>query len=93
MTAQQILEQKGYDNSDCIDILQADPEISLDMKVREKYGLGDEALHLWEGYYLGDADEEKVKAVAEKHGFQDIDDLFKQMDADLNELAENYPEK
>ena len=93
ITAQKILEKKGYDLEECTDILQADRDINLDMKVREKYGLDDEPLHLWESYYIGDADKKAVKKAAKKHGFDSIDGLLMQMDSDLLELAENFPEK
>lgn len=92
MTAQQILESKGYDNSECADILQAD-DANLDMQVREKYGLGNEPLHLWESYYRGDASKKALKKAAKKHGLESIDDLLSAMDSDLIELAEKYPSK
>lgn len=93
MTAQSILESKGYSNFECADILQADPDISLDMKVREKYGLDGEPLHLWESYYRGDASKKALKKAAKRHGFDSIDDLISAMDSDLIELAENFPAK
>lgn len=91
-TAQSILTSKGYDNFECMDIIQANQD-NLDMKVREKYGLGTEPLHLWEAYYIGDADEDVVLEAAKKHGFDDEDELFAQMDRDLLDLANEYPSK
>lgn len=92
MSAQRILENKGYDNFECSEILQSNDD-NLDMRVREKYELGSEALHLWAEYEIGDADEEVVLIAAKKNGFEDIDDLLTAMDNDLLELAENFPSK
>lgn len=92
MTAQQILERKGYDNSDCIDIISAN-ENSLDEQVRTKYGLDGEPLHLWESYYRGDASKKALKKAAKKHGFDSVDGLLSAMDSALLELAENFPSK
>ena len=90
--AEAILKEKGYDNFEITDILQANKH-NLDMQIREKYGLENQALHLWESYYIGDADEQIVLSKAIEHGFKDIDELLNQMDADLEELAINYPSK
>lgn len=92
MTAQSILERKGYDNFECMGILQAN-EDNLDMKVREKYGVDTEPLHLEADYCIGDADEDNVLEAAQKHGFDGVDGLLMQMDSDLLELAENFPAK
>lgn len=91
MTAQSILEKKGYNNFELIDIIS-----EFDMQIREKYGLEDEPLHLWESYYIGDADEETVLETVTNKGFNnfdEIDDLFDIMDRDLLELANEYPTK
>ena len=92
ITAQSILERKGYDNFECMDILQANDD-NLDMQVREKYGVDCEPLHLEAEYYIGDADEDNMLNAAKKHGFEDVDELLAQMDSDLLDLAREYPVK
>lgn len=91
-TAQSILVEKGYDNFECMDIIQAN-EDNLDMKVREKYGVDTEPLHLEAEYYIGDADEDNLLKSAKEHGFEEIDELLAQMDSDLLELAREFPDK
>lgn len=92
MTAQSILERKGYNNTECIGILQSNSD-NLDMKIRQKYGLENQALHLWESYYIGDADIEKVEAIAIEKGFENSDSLLLRMDRELIDLANDYPDK
>ncbi len=92
MTAQQILESKGYDNEDCIEIIAADDN-SLDIQVRKYYKVEGEPLHLWEAYYIGDANEEEIEKIAKKHNCDTIEGLFSEMDDMLLNLASNYPTK
>jgi hypothetical protein len=84
----QILEAKGYDNSEISDIIQANDD-NLDMKVREEFGVQDEALHLWEAYYKGDANEDNLLKAAVDNGFDDIEDLLSAMDNRLLELCKD----
>lgn len=87
-TAQSILEAKGYESFECIEIIN-----DFDMKVREKYNLEDEPLHLWESYYIGDADEDTILEVAKNNECDEIGDLLDLMDRKLFDLAYQYPDK
>jgi hypothetical protein len=88
-TAQQILESKGYDNSQIEDVLYHNQ--ALDMKVRAEFGVEYQPLHLWEAYYLGDADEEEIERIALKRGHDSAKGMLLSMDIRLNELAEEMP--
>lgn len=95
MNAQQILESKGYDNSEINDLINYGTSVSpdgLDMKVREEFGLDSEPLHLWESYYRGDANETVLEQKAAEYN-TDIDGLLRLMDIRLNELCHAVPEK
>lgn len=93
-TASQILEKKGYDNSEQDEIVCSGYKNndSLDVMVRKEFGV-DEPIHILEAYYLGDADENVLTEIAEKKGFDDYKDLLNAMDHRLLELAYEYPEK
>lgn len=90
-TASQILEKKGYGLDEINDIICANHN-SLDEVTRDKFGVM-EPIHLWEAYYLGDANEDSLLEVAKDHGFDDIKSLLKEMDMHLISLAEAYKEK
>lgn len=89
MTASQILERKGYDNAQINDMIYS---VGLDLRVREKFGITGEPIHLWEAYELGDADEEELNEKAENLGYGDYHELLKSMDNELIELCEAYPD-
>jgi len=93
-TASQILERKGYDNSEQDEIVCSGYKNndSLDIKVREEFCV-DEPIHLLEAYYLGDAGEDVLNEIAKKRGFDDYKDLLNAMDYRLLELAKEYPDK
>lgn len=93
MNASQILERKGYSSDQINDILSADFNISLDMKVRGEFGLEGQPLHLLDGYYIGDADENVVTEIAALGGYSDYRELFAAMDRRLLQLADLYPAK
>lgn len=89
-TASQILEAKGYDNEEQNAIVYDHP--SLDAQVRSEFGI-DEPVHLWDGYYIGDADEDILTEIATSKGYDNYFELFRDMDYRLIELANEYPEK
>ena len=94
-TTQQILEKKGYDNNEINDLINYGTTVSpdgLDMQVREEFGLGGEPLHLWEAYYIGDANESVLEAKAKEFN-TDVKGLLHLMDIRLNALCEDIPEK
>lgn len=88
MTASQILEKKGYDNAEQNDIVS----YKLDGQTREHFSVF-EPVHLWEAYYKGDADLEKLSEIAVQNGFETAEDLLSAMTYHLNNLAESYPSK
>lgn len=94
LNAQQILEKKGFDLTQIADIIHFKTEHSeegLDMQVRTEFKVEDHPLHLWESYYIGDADEEEIELIAKEQGYDSIKTLFRAMDARLIELCENIP--
>lgn len=90
-TASQVLEEKGYDNEQQNDIVCVGSE-SLDWKVRDEFGI-DEPIHLYECYYIGDANEDVINEMAKEKGYEDYKGLLFAMDRRLVELAEEYPAK
>ena len=94
-TASQILLQKGYDHSEVENIIcyPNGQRESLDMQTRIEFGIQDEPVHLWEAYYVGDSDEEKLNEIAKSKGYEDHNELLDAATKYLNSLAESYPEK
>lgn len=105
-TAQQILESKGYDLNEINDIINFQTKFSeegLDMQVRAEFGLSDQPLHLWEAYYIGDADELILKNKAIELGYiagsededneGNISEMLTAMDNRLIELSCEIDEK
>lgn len=88
-TASQILAKKGYDNAEQNDIICVN-ENCLDWQVRNEFGMN-EPIHLYEAYYLGEADEDEMNEIAKKSGFDDYNELLFAMDRRLIEVAEDYP--
>lgn len=99
--AQQVLEAKGFDNDQILDIIYFKTKYSeegFDMQVRKEFGLENEPLHLWEGYYRGDADEKVLKVQAIKLGYTwgeedgdnyaDVESMLSAMDDRLVGLCE-----
>jgi hypothetical protein len=80
-TASQILESKNVPFERIEDIVN-----NLDIAIREKYKVA-EPLHLWEGYKVGDANEQTLLA---ETGYSDVEVLLNDMTADLATLAENF---
>lgn len=100
--ANQILSEKGYDNEEQNDIINFKTKYSdngLDMQVREEFGLGDEPLHLWAEYAVGDANEDVLERVAIEKGYTqgegeaDVHGLLHAMTCRLNSLCEDVEEK
>lgn len=60
----------------------------MDAKVRAEFKVNEHPLHLWERYYIGDADENILLKIAKYQGFNDISELFSAMDRKLIELCE-----
>ena len=91
MTATNILEKKGYYNNEANEIIFHPPN-SLDEKVREKFGLEDQHIHLLQAYYIGDADKSELNVIATAQGFPYYDALLSACDDYLVELANEYPD-
>ena len=91
-TASQILEAKGYDNAEQNDIISANNN-SLDVQTRDYFDMLNHPVHLWEAYYLGEADEDELNKLAEEKGFEDYKELLAAMDSYMNDLADQYPLK
>lgn len=94
--ANQILSSKGYDHDEQNDIINYKTTYSeegLDMKVREEFKVGDQALHLFEAYYVGDADENELNEIAIQNGHNGAEELLNAMTIRLNELCEEIPDK
>lgn len=93
-TASQILEAKGYEGDEIDSILNwgNKESESLDMQTRKHYGIA-EPIHLWDGYVIGDSDEDKLNAIALLKGFKDFRGLLLDMTVHLNKLASDYPDK
>ncbi len=83
------LQDNSFDlNIDLIDI-----ENQADINTREKFGVN-EPVHKWDGYYIGDADEEALNEIAKKHNLEDYDELFFEMDSEFeNEFERLASEK
>lgn len=62
--------------------------VEIDIQVRQEFGLEEEALHLWERYYEGDANPAALQRAVEKKGLQDVDDLLEAMTSRYVEIAE-----
>lgn len=94
-TATQILEAKGYEGDEVDSILTwGTSEVeSLDLQTRIEFGIYEHPVHLWEAYYVGDADEKELFKIAKEKGFEDVEDLLEATTHHLNSLAENYPAK
>ena len=94
MTTSQILESKGYDSSEIMDILIiGGSEDSFDVKTRKEFGLENESIHLFEDYMIGDSDEETLNEIAKANGFDDCGDLLNAADRHLINLCEEFPSK
>jgi hypothetical protein len=91
MDYQQILACKGYALNE-IEAIVAHPG-GLDEKCRAEHGVSGLPLHLWEGYYRGDADEASLQAAAAASGHESPEVLLAQMGKALLALCEEYPEK
>lgn len=79
------------DNSFDIDLI--DLENQADINTREKFGVN-EPVNKWDGYYIGDADEEALNEIAKKHNLEDYDELFTEMDSEFeNEFERLASEK
>lgn len=91
-TAQRILERKGY-QFDEIDQIVSSNDDSLDWKTREKFGCAYQPVHLWESYYIGDADEDELTSIAKEQGYSEYQELLIAMDRYLLNLAEEYDDK
>jgi hypothetical protein len=93
--AEQILKAKGYDDEEIMSLISYGSlnRSGFDIQVREEFGLGDQPLHLWDGYYRGDASEEVLEAKTKELGYQDVDQMLSAMDRRLSELAEEVEEK
>lgn len=85
-TAEQILVSKGYDANQAYSVVYE----NLDGKTRGEFGI-DEPVHLFEKYYLGDADANVMERIALDQGYDSCIDLLGAMDSRLIELAEDYP--
>jgi len=93
-TAEQILEEKGYDHNEANEIVYEE----LDVQVRKLYNVQNHPIHLWESYALGDATEEKLLEDAESNTtpvkkYNDVENLLDDMTEDLNRLAGDYKAK
>lgn len=89
-TLEQILTEKGYGNEEIQEIVYEYP--NFDEQVRTQYGI-DEPIHLYESYYLGDADEEELNKTALFYGLDSYIELLAAMDGALIDLAYDYPTK
>lgn len=93
-TASQILEAKGYEGDEIDSILNCGNKESesLDTQTRKHFGI-EEPIHLWDRYSIGDADEDKLNAIAHRKGYFGYTALFISMNHHLNQLASDYPDK
>lgn len=94
-TASKILEEKGYEADEVDSILTwptKDPD-SLDMQTRKEFGFESQPVHLWEAYYIGEADKEIMNKIAKDRGFDHYKELLKAATNHINSLAESYPSK
>ena len=94
MTAQSILEKKGYDSNEAASIVYE----KLDLRVRQLYKVEGHPVHLWECYCLGDANSKELLIDAESnttpsHKYEDTETLFDDMTKELERLASMYPEE
>lgn len=94
MTAESILENKGYDSNEATSIVYE----KLDLYVRQLYSVENHAIHLWESYCLGDANTKELLIDAESnttsaHKYEDTETLFNDMTKELERLASIYEEK
>lgn len=87
MSIERILTAKGYDNEQIQQIVYENP--GFDAQVRCEFGI-DQPIHLWEAYYIGDADAEEMNEIAINKGFDNYIELLAAMDGRLNQLAEEY---
>lgn len=94
-TASQILEEKGYEGDEIDSILNwaSRDQESLDLQTRKHFGIESEPVHIWDRYYLGDADEENLQKIAKGKGYESYQDLLNAADIHLLSLAESYPDK
>jgi hypothetical protein len=93
-TAEQILQEKGYDHREANQILNEE----LDLEIRKLYKVDNHPIHLWESYAIGDSDEKALLKDAESNTtpvkkYDDVEYLFDDMTNDLNRLAEQYKPK
>lgn len=87
--AQNLLEkyypdQGGFDPAKVQDTIA-----SLDEAVREEFNVT-EPIHLWDGYALGDANDETLK---QETGYDDLDELFNDMGHMLIQKTEKLIEE
>lgn len=88
MTASDILAAKGYDPAQQNDIVCANSDC-LDVQTREYFNVN-EPIHLYECYYIGDANEDDLNELAQTKGYADYTELLAAMDRHLTALAEKY---
>lgn len=91
LSAQQILEKKGFDLDEINDIINFKTKHShegLDMQVRSEFKVEYQPIHLLGSYYTGDGDENELLQIAQEQGYDSIDALLKMMDVRLIELCE-----
>lgn len=91
MTAQSILEKKGFDSNEAASIVYE----KLDLEVRELYNVQNHPIHLWESYCIGDANSVELLIDAESntmpvHKYDDTESLFDDMTKELERLAGIY---
>lgn len=91
MTAQSILEEKGFESNKAASIVYE----NLDLQVRELYNVQNHPIHLWESYCIGDANAEELLVDAESNTtpirkYEDTESLFDDMTNELERLASIY---
>ena len=75
------------DNSFDLNIDLSDIENQADLNTRAKFEV-EEPIHKWDGYYIGDADEDVMNEIGKKHNLDDYVELLFEMDSEFENESE-----
>ena len=75
------------DNSFDLNIDLSDIENQADLNTRAKFEV-EEPIHKWDGYYIGDADEDVMNEIAKKHNLDDYVELLFDIDSEFENESE-----
>ena len=84
---EKILNKKGYTSVDIIQEIITE----VDQKTREFFDVENYPVHLWEKYYIGDADENELTQLAVSRNLESYQELLEEMDIYLEDLLNKYP--